>query len=218
MVEVAPKRAFATAIDWPGWSRGARTADDAVAALVAYLPRYADVARRAGVAFEPGDPEVVEELTGGAGTEFGVPGAPASSEAASLDRPELDRLIALLRASWATFDEAAARATGVELRTGPRGGGRDLDRIVAHVREAESAYLGQLGARPPRAEDEPSERPMHLLRSALLQALDDAVAGRPFANPRNTKRPWSPRYTIRRAAWHVLDHAWEIEDRAIRAG
>jgi hypothetical protein len=24
---------------------------------------------------------------------------------------------------------------------------------------------------------------------------------------------WPPRYVVRRAAWHVLDHAWEIEDR-----
>jgi hypothetical protein len=24
---------------------------------------------------------------------------------------------------------------------------------------------------------------------------------------------WPARYYVRRAAWHVLDHAWEIEDR-----
>ena len=38
--------------------------------------------------------------------------------------------------------------------------------------------------------------------------------GKPLPDPRTTKRPWSPRYAVRRAAWHVLDHAWEIEDRA----
>ena len=25
---------------------------------------------------------------------------------------------------------------------------------------------------------------------------------------------WPPRYAARRLIWHVLDHAWEIEDRA----
>ena len=25
---------------------------------------------------------------------------------------------------------------------------------------------------------------------------------------------WPVRYLIRRMAWHVLDHAWEIEDRS----
>ena len=87
-------------------------------------------------------------------------------------------------------------------------GRRDLGEIVGHVAEAESAYLGQLGARPPKGASHGAQR------TAMLGALDDAGAGRPFANPRNTKKPWSPRYTIRRAAWHVLDHAWEIEDRA----
>jgi len=27
---------------------------------------------------------------------------------------------------------------------------------------------------------------------------------------------WPARYAIRRTAWHVLDHAWEIEDRSPR--
>jgi hypothetical protein len=212
VLEVAPKRAFASALDWPGWSRSGKDPDAALAALVAYAERYARVARRASVAFSaPGDVsdlEVVHRLTGGTGTEFGVPGAAARSEAAQITAPELKRLTALLRAAWATFDAAAERAEGVELTKGPRGGGRDLDKIVGHVAEAEAAYLGQLGARPPK------DVPHEALRSALLAALDDAVAGRPFADPRNTKKPWSPRYTIRRAAWHVLDHAWEIEDRS----
>jgi len=35
----------------------------------------------------------------------------------------------------------------------------------------------------------------------------------PPPNPRRTKPLWSPRFAIRRSAWHALDHAWEIEDR-----
>ena len=30
-----------------------------------------------------------------------------------------------------------------------------------------------------------------------------------------TEGPWSPAYAIRRIAWHVLDHAWEIEDKTL---
>jgi hypothetical protein len=217
VLEVAAKRSFASALEWPGWSRGGRTPDDALAALAAYRPRYARVAKHAKVPFDvEADLEVVERVRGGSGTDFGVPGTAAKEERAALAATELERLVALLRATWSAFDAAAKAAIGVELTKGPRGGGRELEKIIGHVREAEAAYLGQLGARPPRAADEPPDAPMRLVRAALVEALSDSVAGRPFANPRNTKRPWSPRYTIRRSAWHVLDHAWEIEDRSAR--
>jgi hypothetical protein len=218
VLEVAPKRAFASALDWPGWSRGAKTPEEALDALVAYGPRYARVAKRAKVPFtSPRDVsslDVVERLRGGSGTDFGVPGAWAKSESDPVRPAEARRLIGLLEATWATFDAIAKRAVGVELTKGPRGGGRELDKIIGHVREAEAAYLGQLGSRPPPAGDDDPKRPMALLRAALVTALEDAIAGRPFANPRNTKKPWSVRYTVRRSAWHVLDHAWEIEDRS----
>jgi hypothetical protein len=55
---------------------------------------------------------------------------------------------------------------------------------------------------------------MERLRAAFLAALKATARGEPVSNPRNTKKPWSPRYTIRRSAWHAMDHAWEIEDRA----
>lgn len=218
VLEVAPKRAFASALDWPGWSRGARTPEEALDALVAYGPRYAKVAKRAKAAYSPprdvSGLEIAERLKGGSGTEFGVPGAWTKRESDPVKPAERRRLIGLLEATWATFDATARKAIGVELTKGPRGGGRELDKIIGHVREAEAAYLGQLGSRPPPAGEEDQTRPMALLRTAFVAALEDAAAGRPFANPRNTKKPWSVRYTIRRSAWHVLDHAWEIEDRS----
>lgn len=212
VLEAAPKRTFASALDWPGWSRGGRTPDAALDILAAYRPRYARVAERAGRPLPPvrsrDELDVVEQVEGGGGTEFGVPGVPTSTEDAAMDPAELEWRLALLRAAWSELDRIAAEARGQELRRGPRGGGRDLAKILGHVREAEAAYLGQLGARPPRTEDPDT------LRAALLDALDARVTGRPIENPRRTKSPWSPRYAIRRAAWHVLDHAWEIEDRA----
>ena len=212
VIETGTKRSFASALDWPGWSRAGRTPEAAVEALLEYAPRYARVGKRAGERLDaPGsvdEVEIVERLRGGGTTDFGVPGVPAAAEAAPLGVADLGRLAALLRAAWDEVDAIADRAGGVELRKGPRGGGRDLDKILGHVREAEAAYLGQLGARPPKAET------MAPIRQALLETLDARVTGRPIAEPRRTKRPWSPRYAIRRAAWHVLDHAWEIEDRS----
>jgi hypothetical protein len=55
---------------------------------------------------------------------------------------------------------------------------------------------------------------MATTRQAFLDTLEARVTGRQIENPRRTKNPWSPRYAVRRAIWHVLDHAWEIEDRS----
>ncbi|HEX2884125.1 MAG TPA: hypothetical protein VHQ42_06075 [Candidatus Limnocylindria bacterium] len=219
-LEVAPKRSFATAIDWPGWSRAGKTPEAALQTLLAYGIRYAPVAERAGQRLEvPGSVDVIdiiERLEGGSGTEFGVPGVPASAEGAPVDAADLGRLTALLRAAWETFDNAAAAAVGVTLRLGPRGGGRSLDKVIGHVRDAEVAYLGQLGARPPDGAADPADG-MDRIRAAFLEALRARVAGEALPNPRRTKNPWSPRYAVRRSAWHALDHAWELEDRSTPA-
>jgi len=189
-------------------------------ALLDYAPRYAKVAKRAKVAFSPpATPrgvDVVERPKGGSGTEFGVPGSPTKSEDEDPSRAELRRLVALLEAAWASFDAAARAAKGATLTTGPRGGGRSRDKMIGHVLEAELAYLGQLGSRPP---DCPSDaaRALSVVRDAFIETLEARVTGGPLPNPRNTKKPWSPRYTIRRSAWHSLDHAWELEDRSKRA-
>ncbi len=211
-IEDGTKRSFASSLEWPGWSRSGRTPEDAIESLVAYAARYARVAKRAGEAFErpssTDDVEVVERLPGGGGTDFGVPGTAAAAEDAPVDDADLRRLSALLRAAWDELDAVADGAHGVELRKGPRGGGRALRKILGHVREAEAAYVGQLGARPPASDD------MATTRQAFLDTLEARVTGRQIENPRRTKNPWSPRYAVRRAIWHVLDHAWEIEDRS----
>jgi hypothetical protein len=213
VLEVAPKRAFASALDWPGWSRGATTPDEAVTALLAYAPRYAKVAKRARVTFDPPSTtrgvEIVQRQTGGSGTEFGVPSSTASSEKDPISAAELRRLVALLEAAWATFDAAARRAEGVQLRLGPRGGGRQVPKMVEHVREAEAAYLHQIDARGPG-----SGAPMTALRAAIVDGLGRLARGEELPTPNKVQRRWPPRYAIRRSAWHALDHAWEIEDRS----
>ena len=100
-------------------------------------------------------------------------------------------------------------AESVELTKGPRGGGRDIQKIVDHVLGSDEGYLSMIGAKPPRGgRDGRAER----VRHAVLDALEVAVREGVPPGPRGGKR-WTPRYFVRRSAWHALDHAWEIEDR-----
>ena len=209
-LEVAPRRTFAGSIDWPGWTRGGRTEADAFDALLACGPRYATVA---GSGFAvPKDVfafEVVERLRGGATTDFGAPGEIPEADSRPLTAPELERQVRLLKAAWRALESAAGAAAGAKLRTGPRGGGRDLPKTLGHVLDAEASYLAKLGARHDGANGDHVQ-----LRSAVTEALAAIGAGREVASPNAVKKRWPPRYFVRRASWHVLDHAWEIEDRA----
>jgi len=204
-------RTFAIPSAWPGWARSARTKDGdeaAIEALLSYAPRYAVVADRAGIAFD-GDTDtavrVVGECVGTTTTDFGAPDvvlpfdAPASAATA---RRDLERQVALLRAAWDLFDEVSDAAPA-ELAKGPRGGGRDTAKVVVHVVEAERAYSRKVGVRHPPFD--PADR-------RLRQALHDAEAAAYLADDASAQ--WPARYALRRTAWHVLDHVWEIQDRS----
>jgi hypothetical protein len=151
---------------------------------------------------------VVERLRGDSGTDFGVPGIAPVADASPMDDHALRRSVALLRACWRTFDDAAAAARGRRLATGPRGGGRSLDKIVEHVHGADGGYLSALGWKAGEAGDDVGR-----LRAAAVEGLTASAHGEiPARGPRGGRR-WSARYFVRRSAWHLLDHAWEIEDR-----
>lgn len=218
-VEAGSKRTFAGAIDWPGWCRSARDEEGALAALLAYAQRYAKAVAAAAQSFVMPDSvsafTVVQHLRGGSGTDFGVPSILPEPDAALLDGGQIERLIALLRAAWTAFDAAAGAAIGIELRKGPRGGGRDLDKMIVHVLEGERAYLGELGGKPPKATSLDPWADLAEVREAAVRLLRAREAGdEPAPGPRRTRPFWSPRYFVRRSAWHALDHAWEIEDRS----
>lgn len=218
-IEVGDKRAFAGALDWPGWCRGGRDEAGALAALLEYAPRYARVVRAAKLGFlSPKDPSalsVTERVRGDATTEFGAPGIAPSGDAKPVDEAELRRLQAVLKACWRAFDSAAVSAKGKELLKGPRGGGRELAVIVEHIVGADSAYLSRLGFKFREEKGEPAKKLVRV-REAILKGLEAAAAGElPEKGPRGGAI-WKPRYFVRRVAWHVLDHAWEIEDRVIK--
>lgn len=217
-LEVGSKRVVAGALDWPGWCRVARTEEAALAALADYAARYAAAVRTAGGDLRPPSPadgmDVVERVRGDSTTDFGAPSMPLAGDDDPLDERELGRLARLLGACWATLDSAAAAARGVELRKGPRGGGRDLDAIVSHVFEAERAYLSILWAPLPKVRGAETAAETDRLRSAVLAALGARARGEPLPDMHRSAKVWSPRRFVRRSTWHALDHAWEIEDRA----
>jgi hypothetical protein len=212
VLEVARKRAFASAIDWPGWCRPGRDAALALHVLADYGSRYRSAVGSRGRALparlDPSSLQAVERLKGNATTDFGAPGAIAQVDEREVDGREARRLLSLLKVCWDAFDRAAAAAEGNSLRTGPRGGGRSLRAIVRHVHEAEGAYLGKIGGptKTPPADDE--------LRDLVLGILWSRATGDPPPRVPRSGTVWPVRYAIRRSAWHALDHAWEIEDRA----
>jgi hypothetical protein len=111
------------------------------------------------------------------------------------------------------FDATAALARDRRLRTGPRGGGRDLERIVAHAADAEAVYLVRLGAARPRLPGADPADAWCAARERALAALAARAAGGEVEEPSRTARRWPLRTWAARSAWHSLDHAWEIEDR-----
>jgi hypothetical protein len=215
VIERGPKgkRAVAFARDWPGWSRGAKTPETALETLEAYRDRYRPIAELAGLAAEfdrAGPLELVEDRVGPGSTDFwAISFAPSSTERDDpMDEFELERGITILRACWAFFDGVAARVSA-ELRRGPRGGGRDRNRIVRHVIRNESeSFARQVGLIVP---EEGALEP-----DALRAYREDYVAAMHAYNRGETAkrmRSWTLPFLIRHSAFHTLDHAWEMEDK-----
>lgn len=215
-LECGAKRTFAGALDWPGWCRQGPKETDALAALLAYGPKYASILAGTRLDFvAPKDLTqlvVVERLTGTAATDFGVPGvAPTVDHDRSCDAAEVRRFEKILRAGWRAFDKAVRSARGKTLATGPRGGGRSLGKIVEHVIGADAGYLTSVGWKAPKAV-KPADQ-LISTREAIIAALKASATGEiPAQGPRGGVR-WSARYFVRRVAWHVMAHTWEIERR-----
>jgi hypothetical protein len=203
-------KVFASALDWPGWTRAVAKkagAEAALEALDAYRERFAVVAAAGDVPFRPPRTfEVVETVDGDASTDFGVASIGFAADEEPWTAAEARRQVGLLRGAWRELDRVAAESS-VALRKGPRGGGRDRDEVVRHVVEAERGYARKLGVRHPPF-DPFDLGPREALREEVANVL---LAARHMAPP--VDRGWTPRYAVRRYSWHVLDHVWEIEDK-----
>jgi hypothetical protein len=214
VVERGPKgkRAVAFGLDWPGWSRGAKSPELALETLESYRERYRPVAELAGLGreFEEAGPlEVIEDRVGTGSTDFwGISFSPCSAEHGPMGEAELERGITLLQACWAFFDAVAARVSP-EMRKGPRGGGRDRDRIIRHTIRTESEdFAKQVGLRiPEEAALSPEGLRQH--RESYVAAMRAYNAG----EVERRMRSWTLAFLIRHSAYHTLDHAWEMEDK-----
>jgi hypothetical protein len=210
-LESGKSRCFACSLDWPGLCRSGKGEEAALSALSDYVPRYAEVAAKAGVEFplREGQPWSValRVPTRSGGADFGVPTAVLDQDGADWAPAEVAQTTALLAASWERLDETAAGAPQ-SLRKGPRGGGRDRDAISQHVAAGEQMYGRKAGlSLPVPHEGEPET--VKANRAAILHWL------RSGGTTATGRVSWPPRYASRRLIWHVLDHAWEIEDRAV---
>lgn len=216
-LEIGKKRTFAGSLDWPGWCRSGRDEESALQAILDYGPRYGRVLRATRLGFQaPGAVSsfvVIERLEGNATTDFGAPAAAPSADGSRVDSNELHRFEKILKACWRTLDASAETAVGKTLRTGPRGGGRGLESILQHVLGADEGYLNQVGWKLQRDKSINTVQQLAQTRLAIIDALRASARGEiPAKGPRGGLR-WTARYFLRRVVWHVLDHAWEIEDR-----
>lgn len=210
-LEIGPKgkKVVAVAPDWPGLERGAKKEDAAIAKLLTYLPRYAPVAKLAG--FDETfaaitTPHVVEHYPGTGSTDFwGISFAFSSFDHQPISREELERELTLMQACWTFFDHVRYRVSA-ELRKGPRGGGRDRDRIVRHTLANEMDWAGGLGL-PNLYSENMTDEVINTHREAYCNGI------RAFHAEGKMAKKWPLRYLIRHTAYHTLDHAWEMEDK-----
>ncbi|MGD2077465.1 MAG: hypothetical protein PVH18_03730 [Chloroflexota bacterium] len=219
-LEIGQKKVCAVALEWPGWCRFGKDERLAIQALLEYGPRYAKIAQAAGLTFQVPESiasfNITDRLDGNATTDFGAPDSQLANDWRPIENQELQRIQKILSACWLVFDESVAMGEGKELQKGPRGGGRELTQIVKHVIGAEESYLRVLGWKAEAVKGETIDQRKLRVRNEVLRGLKVAADGQlPREGPRGGKR-WPPRFFVRRLAWHVVDHAWEIEDRIIR--
>ena len=216
-LEIGKKRTFAGAVDWPGWCRSGRDEESALQSLFESGARFANIVQRSRLGFQkPKDASgfvVVERLKGNATTDFGAPAIAPDRDSKPVSPAELRRLESILKACWRALERNTEKAEGKTLETGPRGGGRQLEGIIEHVLGSTEGYLSQVGWKYKQDARAGQEQQFAQTMQASIDALRASARGEiPAKGPRGGVR-WSARYFVRRVAWHILDHAWEIEDR-----
>jgi len=205
-LEQGKAKIVACSLEWPGWCRFGKTEDAALSALLDSAPRYRAIAERAEVNFAPGEFVVVERVGGDATTDWGAPSIITTTDTNPVDGASARRGVALLQAAWIVMDEVIA-ASPSELRKGPRGGGRERDKIASHVIDVERAYARKIGVQ---------QKPFLFGDLASLAAMREQTAAalsHPSDGSPHASGGWPTTYAIRRFTWHAIDHIWEIEDR-----
>lgn len=193
VLEVGKVRTFAISPDWPGWCRSARNEEQALQALIDYGSRYAHVLQQTSLACQSpssvSELHVVERLSGNTTTDFGAPDSILSTDALRIEMEEMQRMQTILEACWTAFNDVRTRAAGKELRTGPRGGGRALQKIIEHVIDVEVVYLAKLGGNINTNSTDDLDQKSASLHQAILTTLESAIHGEiPERGPRGGLR------------------------------
>ncbi|MHB1969144.1 MAG: hypothetical protein ACYCPK_02770 [Acidimicrobiales bacterium] len=214
-IEVGPKgrRVAAWAVGWPGLERGGPSPEAALTRLEEYRERYEAVARNAGRLEEftaTGPLRIVVNYPGIGSTDFwGISFASCALDEAPIDSDELARRLELLAAAWRFFDEVRAGVTA-QLAKGPRGGGRDREEIARHVLACEQDWARKVGVA--------ADGDLVADAAALTRHRHEFLHGvsRYHAEGRRA-RTWTLPFLVRHTAFHVLDHAWEMQDKDLSA-
>jgi len=216
-LEIGPKRrVFAQALEWIGWCRVGKDEATTLNHLVTAGLRFARVAERAGLTFVPPPSieafEIVERMPGTATTDFGAPGVLLSSDLEPLEEGDIERNISLLTACWATFDDVLQRVP-TDLHDGKPERGRTPSAIRLHLLETERMHLSAFG--PPFRQPDPAHvaEQEAAVREQLLAELRAVPCKEVLIPRRRYGFSWTPRFAVRRSAWHALDRAWELQER-----
>lgn len=218
-LEMGKKKTFANALDWPGWSRAGKNKQAAIQSLLDYGSRYIAILRSVHIGItvpiDRNNISVIEQLVGNSTTDFGAPAVIPGKDHKKLSQEEFVRFSEILQACWDFLDTTIECASSRELKKGPRGGGRILEAIIHHVIEADRAYLRRIAWTPFKYEGMEQRKVLTLLHKEITKAVQAAAdEGLPEKGPRGGVI-WPLQYFFRRSTWHILDHAWEIEDRII---
>jgi hypothetical protein len=153
--------------------------------------------------------DVVEQYPGTPSTDFwGISFAFSNIDRQAMSGEALERELALMQACWAFFDDVRSRVSA-EMQRGPRGGGRDRDRIVRHAFAAELDWAKMIGVLTP-LDTMLTDEGLNVHRDAYCLAIRDYHSQGKFAGK---VAKWPLRFLIRHTAYHTLDHSWEMEDK-----
>jgi hypothetical protein len=154
-------------------------------------------------------------VSGTAKTDFGALSVQLAKDAEPLDDSQIIQLERLLLACWATLDDVLKAVPPVEYDQKPTHG-RAPSALIHHVLEADLLHLSAFGS----ASKPPVPASMEILieqearvREQLITHLRKVPRLQAFEPRRRQGFAWTPHFAVRRAAWHALDHAWELEDR-----
>ena len=96
------------------------------------------------------------------------------------------------------------------MKNGPRGGGRDRDRIIRHtIRDESEDFAKRVGVRIP--EDEGRSRPTACAPIARITVA--AIRAYNAGAVRAAHASWTLPFPHRHTCFHMLDHTWEMADK-----